>query len=751
MTPGVILKGIFLDFIQSCLVDKMRETGKDFLNSKGDTLESQFRYCIDKSLMYLGKKYKFEYDLKIRNNLYDKLLNSQNVFSYAILKEIVSESLDLPLENEFYGEWVNVIRKIIATDKLTILRDFIGLDLKQDEAKKDQIVYPRLLTAKPALPPEQYVDRTEEQAIIDKLEINKKLVLVNGIGGIGKSTVCRKIFHRLNDEQDCVLAWVVYNGKDLLQDIKNQIYYPQGGKKWKANFVKFIEQDIDEDAVIFIDNLDITEDDDEFLQRLSNAKCNVVCTSRIEKFSHFEVVPIKYLSEEQCIEIFINYYGQVNCDLETVRDIIARAGRHTLVIEILAKIGKAEHYSVQELKSKLEKEGFDLDGIVSVKNKEDTLVGHLSRTFNFDDLSSTQKKILICIAILPNQWVPYRFKEWIGLENNYNINYLVTHAWIVNGELGYYMHPVIKEVVKRGIPFSENTIMKLIAGISEELGYRDCMNVEKAREMIPFAESAMGVVKTDNEVISKTSYNISVLYGQLGEYDLANKYIKRCIQIEENQKNSMDLLASAYNHQGYIFYYQYYDSKAESAYKQAYDLRKQIGKIQQIAETASNLALLYQGMWKSDQMHNNNYLTLALKYQRDATKRFEQIFKGKYHPKLASAYNNMAVIYYSTNDYETAIYYYRKCERIRLQLKNKISLGDLSVTYKGLGECYIAMATEKAEHRNMHVCYKIALLCIENGIKIRKEEIYNGNLKLNIEQLYQMKQLVLDALNDIKV
>lgn len=61
------------------------------------------------------------------------------------------------------------------------------------------------------------------------------------------------------------------------------------------------------------------------------------------------------------------------------------------------------------------------------------------------------------------------------------------------------------------------------------------------------------------------------------------------------------------------------------------------------------------------------------------------------------------------------------------------------------------MATEKAEHRNMHVCYKIALLCIENGIKIRKEEIYNGNLKLNIEQLYQMKQLVLDALNDIKV
>lgn len=55
MTLEVILKGIFLDFIQSCLVDKMRETGKDFLNSKGDTLESQFRYCIDKSLMYLGK------------------------------------------------------------------------------------------------------------------------------------------------------------------------------------------------------------------------------------------------------------------------------------------------------------------------------------------------------------------------------------------------------------------------------------------------------------------------------------------------------------------------------------------------------------------------------------------------------------------------------------------------------------------------------------------------------------------------
>lgn len=738
----MLIKKIF----ESYLIDKIKDIFINTIDSKGKTIKDQFAYCIDKSLTYLGEKYNFEYDLKFPKNLLDNLLEYNDIFSRDILEDIISESIDLTVDNQFYQEWLKIINKVIAEEKLSILNEFVSLSLPKDT--EERVVYPRLLTAKPALPPEQYVNREEEKVIIQKLEINRKMVLVNGIGGIGKSTVCRTIFHRLDIENKRSLAWIVYNGKNLLEDIKNQMYYPTNGEQWKKEFIRFIEQDIDENAIIFIDNLDVTEDEDEFLTQLSNARCNVICTSRIEQFPHFEIVPIKYFDDEKCIDIFCKYYGQDVCDRGCVKSIITKAGRHTLVIEILAKIGKAENYSVYDLNSKLEQQGFDLEGIVSVENKEDTLVGHLFRTFNFEVLTEVQKKILSCMAIMPNQWVPYKLKDWIGLENNYNINYLVSHAWIVTSELGYYMHPVIKEVVKRGIVISQETIMELLAGISKELEYRENPNPELSREMISFAKAILKAVKIENEIVSRLTYNISMLYAQMGENNFAEHYIKQCIQIEEKQNNSKELLASAYNHSGYIYYYKFMDLEAEKNYKKAYNLRKELGKIQTIAETASNLALLYQGMWScnKDKAGSYKYLKLAERYQIEAIKKFEHIFQGKARPKLASAYNNMAVIYYSLYRYESAIYYYRKAERIRLELRNKVAAGDLSVTYKGLCDCYMEMATKKNKERERRICNKIALICIEKCIEIRKKEIKNGNMKLNINQLYQIKKRILKLL-----
>ena len=91
-------------------------------------------------------------------------------------------------------------------------------------------------------------------------------------------------------------------------------------------------------------------------------------------------------------------------------------------------------------------------------------------------------------------------------------------------------------------------------------------------------------------------------------------------------------------------------------------------------------------------------------------------------------------------------YYYRKAERIRLELRNKVAAGDLSVTYKGLCDCYMEMATKKNKERERRICNKIALICIEKCIEIRKKEIKNGNMKLNINQLYQIKKRILKLL-----
>lgn len=105
---------------------------------------------------------------------------------------------------------------------------------------------------------------------------------------------------------------------------------------------------------------------------------------------------------------------------------------------------------------------------------------------------------------------------------------------------------------------------------------------------------------------------------------------------------------------------------------------------------------------------------------------------------MASAYNNMAVIYYSLKEYETAVYYYRKAETIRIRLADKISPGDMSVTYKGLCDSFYSMAYECKNIRQKILCYKFALVNLNDAIAIREEEIKKGNQKWEVRQLQEM-------------
>ena len=726
-----MLKDACLGITTDCIVN--------ICNSKGKNLQEQFLYCIDLSLLKMSKKYNFEYNVEIKKIFFEKIIYNNYIFSKDILKEIFDSMIDLEIDDKFIIEWLNEVDIIIVENKLDILKDYILL--KNTKQENTNLIYPLILTAKPPLPPEEYIDRNEEKIILEKLKKVKKLVLVNGIGGIGKSTVCRRVFHSVDNRP---LAWVVYNGKNLLDDFKKQLLYPKDDRDWEKKFIKFIEQDIDENGIIFIDNLNATEEEEKYLSKLSNAKCSIVCTSRIEKFSHYEVVPIDYFDEYKCIELFNKYY-QKKCDEEYIGEIIRRAGNHTLVIEILAKIANAENYSLEELYYELVNKGFDLEGIASVENKEDTLIGHLCRTFNFDKLNDTHKMILYCLAILPVQWIPYGIKKWLSLSNNFNINYLVKHAWFESSEKGYYMHPVVKEVVKRKIILEKTIILSLLKGIVDDISYNENPDYDKSKMLISFVESILNFIQDEKgEIVTQAFYNISMLYGQFGEYINGKKYIDMCIEYEEENHNSVELLAAAYNHRGYINFYCFKDKEAEKDYLKAYKMRQGLKNNKNIAATASNLALLYKTMWleikDEDLRKNSKYLVLAEEYQKKAIEEFEKIFRGKLHPNLASAYNNMAGIYHSMKKYDEAIYYYRKAETIRVKIITDIFPGDLSVTYKGICDCYIDLSINIESETKKIIYYKIALVNLNKCIKIRKKEIEKGNQKWDVNNLFSLQQ-----------
>lgn len=749
--------GLVGNTLEAYTIEKVVETivGKLKTNSR-DSLEKQLILCLNGSMERLWKKYQFEYDDEVLKKIVYSLIEKRKNLTENVFEGILRDVLYLEMDEEVMKDWVFFVKKVIAEEKLDILRDYMLVQAAMDETATEEKVmdekaYPRILTAKPALAPEEYLDREEKRVVLKKLEENDKLVLVNGLGGIGKSTVCRKIFHEMAEMGDRTLAWIVYNEKDLKEDFKRQIFYPPEGPDWDKKFTQFLQQDIEKKAVIFIDNLNVSEEEEPFLEKISNANCNIICTSRIKSYAHYEVVPVHFFTIDDCVQLFYNYY-KLEYDYERIVSIIKRAGRHTLVIEILGKIGNAEEYTLQELQNELDKQGFDLAGIVSVDAKEDTLIGHLCKTFSLKRLNKEQKAILYCLAVLPVQRIPVRMKKWLKLPNNYNINYLVKYAWFSKDEKGFYMHPVVKEVVKRMVEPQQDALCTLLLGLEEELSYCENPVHEDAMPLISYVEAVLPLLD-DTDIQPQLLYNISMLYGQFGEYKKALGYIEQCIRMLVRRDKDLELLGSAYNHKGFICYYMYNDRMAEESYQNAYDIRKELGNKKAFAQTATSLALLYQGMWKEhkdpESREGKKLLEKSEHYQQDAIRIFEDIFHGKMHSNLASAYNNMAELQNSLKNYYKAEDYFKKAEKIRLQLQDNIAAGDLSVTYLGMGRNYKNMAENCTELEKKKNILQLALDCLERCRKIRVQEIRNGNQKLRLNNVTSLQEEIKEMLREM--
>lgn len=729
-------------------VDGIKAIGTEYIlnlyhKSKGRTVDEEMLLCLEYSLEIFTKSYELEYTDSMIVNMYEKL-------GYALelnddsWKEILESVTGLQFNKQDVEYWIHCIVKAISEKRLVVLRDYLeGMRHKNFQEAK---IYPRILTTKPSLPPEEYVERCEYDEILKKIQNSRKLVLVNGLGGIGKSTVCRKIFHQFDGEAQRTLAWVTYHDKNLLEDLRKQLFFPKGSDDWKNQFLQFLQQDIEDTAVIFVDNINVTEEEEPFLQELSNAKCSVICTSRITGFSHYDTVPIDFLSTDACIRLFYKYYG-LEYDDAKIRRIVKRAGKHTLVIEILAKISKSERYTLTDLENMLEERGFDLEGIASIELREDNLIGHLLHTFNTEKLNQQQKRILYCMSLLPSERIPYKFKIWMELSNSYNLNYLERHAWFIADNQGYYMHPVIKEVVRRAIIPQTDAAEMLLKNLTKEISYTENPDHELSMRLISFIEAVIETVPLLLEnvpvgILAEAYYNISVLYGQFKDYTKALSDVQKCICLiksQEKQGELKELLGSAYNHKGYIYYYDYKDSLAEKSYLNAYKIRKELKKKKSLVETESNLALLYQGMWKAekDEMKKNTYLQSAEKYQKNALRGFQSIFRGKDHSNMASAYNNMAVIMNSAGKNEAAVFYYNKAAEIRCRLNNT-SRGDLSVTYLGLGNTFYDMAIQRTNRLYCLHDLKMAKLYLKMAKEIRVAEIRNGNQKWSLDEIEVM-------------
>jgi len=285
-----------------------------------------------------------------------------------------------------------------------------------------------------------FIGREQDLQELDaRLKAKDQVLLVNGLGGIGKTEVCRSYFWA-NTNKFEKLGWIDYLG-NLKESFTSQFQIKEisatENESLDERFAKILHHlaNLDPNSLLIIDNIEDLEDAD--LPKLRALPCKVIASSRLS-LTGFEVYPLGFLSMEKCKTLFLqNYQGKP--DDAALETIIELAGQHTLSVELLAKTARNSDLEIAELLNRLQEAGFNLTEAIpeSVQTtwhdetQKKRFFEHMESVFELANISEDEQYILANLSVLPAIFIERKeLTDWLKLQTKDHLNSLIEKGWL---------------------------------------------------------------------------------------------------------------------------------------------------------------------------------------------------------------------------------------------------------------------------------------------------------------------------------
>ena len=573
-----------------------------------------------------------------------------------------------------------------------------GTDLIEryfDESKRGHkgiYAIPKCLTDYVPAPPE--IELVGRDDIVNKvramLDQSAQIALVSGLGGIGKTAVMQKVCESILSDgiEENHVAWIVCGDslEDDLLALRDALGVSKGYDRENACAAVIRElKTFPGTLYLFMDDMARMPGKKE-LGTLASLRPNVriMITSRHE-IAGIPCLDLKVLQKDDAVEMFYGYYRR-----DDERKYVADAqkiigydsvGRHTLLVELLAKAANRSFDTLDTFRGELEEKGFFKVSRARLNAAHDenlTIEESVTKLYSISKLSSEQKRIMSLFSIFSPEKVIYgKAVEWAGLDEN-DIEDLVQLGWLVRTEGGYVIHQIVRDSIARQVGGSlkieeYGELLKKVADtdsyLSVNLGYT------KVRERLVLAEDVARSVdkrieemleirvwskpdKTFLQSIFTLLHNMAGVYQAQGEYEKALEYYGKALEIVESVFGSdHPNTATTYNNMAGVYQAQGEYGKALEYYGKALDV---VGRVlgsrhTYTATMYSNMAGLYQLQGEYEK---------ALEYYGKSLEVRERVL-GSGHPLTATTYNNMAGVYQAQGEYEKALEYYGKSLEVR--------------------------------------------------------------------------------------
>lgn len=511
----------------------------------------------------------------------------------------------------------------------------------------------------------------EINRLISEINKNEKIGLVSGIGGIGKTEICKHIFHKCRTQNPMpgikYIGWITYNNS-LAETLYSQIKCDKNESSVYAGYEDSLAylNSLGNELLLFVDNLDNTMTNDSEIIKLLNLNCKLVITTRIQNIDGIKPIVIGALDEHWTREVFTCFCEREysEADLHKIYDITQG---HPLTVELLAKTINHLSDPISDIICRIEAGGFNLkeiDKSIPFEEYNNCLIGHLKRFFSVQKLPSKYKQILYRFSLLPNYGVSSEQLNSYKIGDTNDIEYLINRGWIESSDERIAMHPVISEAI---LSVSSNTYAHYI---KMYIAIKDLLEIPP--DVFPetkYSDALISNYILGRKHFNKTEYaqalgNLGVIYNKMDNKDYAIRLHKESARIKESIDSSDPTLFTTYNNIG-IAYNQMNDPKSNIYYLEK---AKSIGLLlytqspekyaRDYATTLNNLSLAYLNYVDSN-IPTIERLNLAKDYQNECINIIKSYYGDKYI-LLARSYNNIAHVYRALGDYDEEVSYRKK-------------------------------------------------------------------------------------------
>jgi len=565
------------------------------------------------------------------------------------------------------------------------------------------------------------IGRTDElQKIADALETGNDLLLLNGMGGVGKTTLAGFYMERYADRYQHI-AWISCSG-DFRSDLVNQLNrqripgLPDTENVPELFAAMLLSMDkMPGPNLLIADNLNTEAQIEDLAQHKPRLPRNwkMLLTARCNTGA-FPDHAIGVLSEVEATALFSRHYKFRSGDTDVqLLDLLRKVGRHTLAVEFIAKtLAQLPSWNIERMLRHLSEKGLaDLGTAASVstahsKDMRVLMEDYLRAIFevNLGALGERSGELLAQLAMFPAQPHPFKLLcQVLGCDEEADqdllaasLNHLKNNGLLEDlGADGWYLHPLLQEVARQKWPPGYEAASPILDRLENAL---DNWHLPESLPLLPYATSLVERLQFEDVQLAGLCLTISDRYKNIGDFPNSEWFIRETNRLYEKAGNQ-ESLAVTFERLGTLAQDQRKMDEALTFFEKYNQLREEQYAANPHSEILKNrVAISYHRLGAIYEIQGK--LEVAQTFFEKYSQHQEELFRINPHSEkwkndLAISYSNLGDIFQAQGKMDEALSFFEKDLRLTEELyaanprSESLKYG-LAVSYERLGDIFQA-------------------------------------------------------------